>query len=134
MQNLARAQFSNPRRQRGIGMVTVFLMISVFLFLGVFAIKIVPEYMENWTVRSIAQSAVDEPEVLKQTKTIIYNHLNTAYRQHSLWDLRAEDTIVLEKLGRNKGYAMKVQYEKRTNFMHNIFLVTAFDYTPEVSN
>ena len=111
-------------------MVSVFIMLSVGIFLGIFAIKIVPEYMENLTVESIVQTAVNDPAVLKQTKSRIYNHLNKAYRQNNLWDLKAEDTVVLEKLGRNKGYNIKIKYEKRTNFIHNIYLVTAFEGTP----
>jgi hypothetical protein len=127
---MARAQYPGPQRQHGIGMVTVFIMLSVGIFLGVFAIKIVPEYLENWTVESIVQSAVDDPEVLKQTKSRIYNHLNKAYRQNNLWELTAEDTVVLEKMGRNQGYNITVKYEKRTNFIHNIYLVTAFEGAP----
>lgn len=127
---MARAQFPGPQRQHGIGMVSVFIMLSVGIFLGIFAIKIVPEYIENLTVESIVQTAVNDPAVLKQTKSRIYNHLNKAYRQNNLWDLKAEDTVVLEKLGRNKGYNIKIKYEKRTNFIHNIYLVTAFEGTP----
>ena len=128
---MARAQYPGPQRQHGIGMLTVFIMLAVGIFLGIFAIKVVPEYMENWTVQAIVDDAVADPELLKQTKVRIYDHLNKAYRQNNLWDLKAEDTIVLEKLGRNKGYNMTVQYEKRTNFIHNIYLVTAFEAKPE---
>jgi len=120
------------KRQHGIGMVTVFVMLSIGIFLGIFAIKVVPEYLENWTVAQIAQDTVDNPELLKQTKVKIYSHLNKAYRQNSLWDLTAEDTITLEKLGRNKGYALTVKYEKRTQFLHNIYLVTAFENKPVI--
>ena len=127
---MARAHYPGPQRQHGIGMITMFIMLSVGIFLGVFAIKIVPEYLENWTVESIVQTAVDDPAVLKQTKSRIYNHLNRAYRQNNLWDLKAEDTVVLKKIGRNKGYDISVKYEKRTNFIYNIYLVTAFEGAP----
>jgi len=111
-------------------MLTVLLMLTVGIFLGIFAIKVVPEYLENWTVKAIVQSAAEDPAVLKQTKSEIYTHLNKAYRQNNLWELTAEDTVVLEKLGRNKGYNISVKYEKRTNFIHNIFLVTSFEGMP----
>lgn len=130
---MSRAQFPGPQRQRGIGMLTVFIMLGIGIFLGIFAIKIVPQYIENWTVQSIVQSAADDPAVLKQTKSKIYHHLNKAYRQNNLWDLKAEDTVVLEKVGRNKGYKISVKYEKRANFIHNIYLVTAFEETPEAT-
>lgn len=128
---MSRAHFPGPQRQRGIGMVTVFIMLSVGIFLGIFAIKVVPQYLENWTVETIVQSAADDPDLLKQSKLRIYDKLNQSYRQNNLWDLKAEDTVVLEKIGRNKGYNIRVKYEKRTNFLHNIYLVTAFDTVPD---
>jgi len=127
-------QIPSRKRQHGIGMVSVFVMLSIGIFLGIFAIKVVPEYLENWTVGKIAQDTVDNPMLLKQTKSKIYNHLNKAYRQNNLWDLKAEDTIVLEKLGRNRGYSLTVKYEKRTQFLHNISLVTSFEDTPVVGS
>jgi hypothetical protein len=131
IRTMSRAQFSGPQRQRGIGMLAVFVMLSIGLFLGVFAMKIVPEYMENWTVQTIVQNAAEDPVLLKQTKTKIYDKLNKSYRQNNLWNLTAEDTVVLEKLGRNQGYNIMVKYEKRINFIHNIYLVTAFEQAPE---
>jgi len=120
-------RYSNaPNRQHGIGMLTVFIMLSIGIFLGVFAIKVVPEYIEFWTVDKIATQSAEDEELMKQTKVEIYNHLNGAYRHNNLWDLKAEDTIHLKKVGRNKGYELSVNYEKRTQFIHNIYLVTAF--------
>jgi len=127
-------QIPSRKRQHGIGMVSVFVMLSIGIFLGIFAIKVVPEYLENWTVTKIAQDTVDNPALLNQTKSKIYNHLNKAYRQNNLWDLKAEETIVLEKLGRNRGYSLTVKYEKRTQFLHNISLVTSFEDTPVVGS
>ncbi|MFT6303838.1 MAG: hypothetical protein ACI9XK_004161 [Granulosicoccus sp.] len=129
---MSRAHFPGPQRQHGIGMVTVFVMLAIGIFLGIFAIKVVPQYIENWTVQSIVQDAVNDPDLLKQTKGRIYTHLNKAYRQNNLWDLKAEDSITLEKLGRDKGYKLLVKYERRANFIHNIYLVTAFEETPEI--
>ncbi|MFT4729248.1 MAG: hypothetical protein ACI9UN_003765 [Granulosicoccus sp.] len=130
---MSRAQFPGPQRQRGIGMLTVFIMLSIGIFLGIFAIKIVPQYLENWTVKTIVQNAAEDPSFLKQTKGRIYIDLNKSYRQNNLWNLTAEDTVVLEKVGRNKGYSISVKYEKRANFIHNIYLVTAFEETPEIT-
>ncbi|MFK8077963.1 MAG: DUF4845 domain-containing protein [Granulosicoccus sp.] len=120
-------KFNRPQRQRGAGMLSVFVMLCIGLFLGLFALKMVPEYMENWTVEQIAEDAQANPEILKQTKAKIYDHLNRAYRQNNLWDLTAEDTIVLDKKDRGQGYSLKVKYEKRVPFIHNIHLVAAFE-------
>ena len=114
-------------------MFSVFIMITIGLFLGMFALKLVPVYIQNWTVSQIVERSAADPELLKQSKAKIYTHLNGAYRQNNLWDLTAEDTIVLKRAPRGKGYNMVVSYEARTNFISNISLVTSFGESAEKS-
>jgi len=87
--------------------------------------KVVPGYVEFMTVSSIADDTQADPDIMKSPKSKVLAHINQAYRQNNLWDLRAEDTIVLTKDGR-KGYKVQVEYEKRSNLISNIFVVTQF--------
>ncbi len=128
---MVKTQFKGPKRQRGITMLGVFIVMAIGLFLGLFALKIIPEYLEHWTVAQIAEDTRAQPEILAQKKAKIYDHLNRAYRQNNLWDLKAEDTVVLERQGRSKSYSLNVKYEKRIPFFHNIHLITAFDTTED---
>lgn len=114
------------RQQKGAGLTAILLMISVGIFIGIFAFKVAPHYMENWTVSAIAEELAGNPEMLKQPRSKVYNHINQAYRTNNLWDLKAEETIKLKKEG-SKGFVVTVQYEKRTNLFHNIDVVTSFD-------
>jgi hypothetical protein len=104
------------------------LILSVTIFLGLFAIKVGPHYLENWTVTKIASDLAADPQMLKQPRSKVYKHLSQAYRTNNLWDLEAEDTIKLKKDAK-KGYIVSVQYEKRANLFHNIDLVTSFNKT-----
>ncbi len=114
------------KREQGLGLWSVLVIISVAIFIGLFALRVVPHYMENWTVKKIASDLVENHEVLKQPRTKVYQHLKQAYRNNNLWDLNPEDTIQLTKHAQ-KGYLVNVQYEKRANLFHNIDLVTRFD-------
>ncbi len=103
------------------------LVVSVSVFLGLFAFKVGPNYFENWTVQKIAVDAATNADLMKtKSKGKIYAHLNRAYRTNSLWDLKPEDTIALVKNG-NRGWDVHVKYEKRENLFSNIYVVTAFD-------
>lgn len=114
------------KRQRGMGMLSVFAIIAVCIFLGLFAFKVGPNYMENWTVSKIAKDVASNPDLLKQPRSKVYSYINQAYRTNSLWDLKPEETIKLKKDGK-RGYVVMVQYEKRDNLFSNIDLITSFD-------
>lgn len=114
------------RNQRGMGLLSVFVIISVCIFVGLFVIKVGPNYMENWTVSKIAKDVASNPDLLKQPRSKVYSYINQAYRTNSLWDLKPEETIKLKKDGK-RGYIVTVQYEKRDNLFSNIDLVTSFD-------
>lgn len=114
------------KRQRGMGMLSIFCLIAVALFLGMFAFKVAPHYMENWTVSKIASDVASDPELLKQPRSKVYKYIEQAYGMNNLWGLKPEETIKLKKDG-NRGYVVTVQYEKRDTLIRNIDVVTTFD-------
>ena len=109
-----------------MGMLSIFAIIAVAVFLGLFVFKVGPHYMENWTVSKIASDVASNPELLKQPRSKVYGYIGQAYRTNNLWDLSPEDTIKLKKDG-NRGYVVRVQYEKRETLIRNIDVVTSFD-------
>lgn len=113
-------------RQRGMGMLSMFAIVAVAVFVGLFAFKVGPHYMENWTVSKIASDVASNPELLKQPRSKVYSYINQAYRTNNLWDLSPQETIKLKKDG-NRGYVVTVQYEKRDTLFRNVDVVTSFD-------
>lgn len=114
------------KRQAGLSLIGVMVLISMLLFIGLFAVKVVPGYIEFMTVTSIVDDTQANPELMKSTKSKIMNSIDAAYRQNNLWDLKAKDTITLTK-DRKIGYKVNVAYEKRANLFRNIFVVTEFN-------
>lgn len=114
------------KRQEGVGFTGYFFLLAVGIFIGLFVFKVGPHYFQNLTVQSIVTDLNEKPEILKQSRSKVYSHINKAYRQNNLWDIRAEDTIKLVR-GEGRKFHVTVQYEQRTNLLHNIDLVTRFD-------
>lgn len=125
-------QIVRLRRQSGLGMISVFVILAVSIFIGLFAFKVGPHYLENWTVVKIVDDMSSDPNILKQPRSKVYQYLNQAYRTNSLWDLNAEDTVTLTRNGKD-GFSAVVNYEKRAKLFHNIDVVTSFNYTPQVA-
>lgn len=116
------------KHQKGAGMTAILITIVVMIFIGLFALRVVPHYLENWTISEIAEGVAANEKLLKQSRKTVYQHIDQAYRTNSLWGVKAEDTIELEKDTR-KGYIMTVKYEKRAKLFHNIDVVTSFNKT-----
>ncbi len=119
------------KRQHGLSYAGVLLIMSVAIFIGMFAFKVGPHYFEHWTVAKIAAELAEKPEVLKQSRSKVYKHINQAYQFNNLWGLKAEDTIVLTR-DSNRGYVITVQYERRDTLFRNIDVVTRFDSSTDV--
>ncbi len=113
------------QRQRGLSFIGVMLIMSVAIFIGMFAFKVGPHYMQHWTVTSITKDLASQPEILKQSKSKVYKFVNQAYAHNNLWDLKAEDTIHLKREA-DVGYVVTVQYERRANLFRNVDVVTSF--------
>ena len=114
-----------PRNQKGMSFLGVFALMAVAAFIGLFAFKVVPPQIEYMTVVKIAEDVAANSELMKSPKSKVNAYIGQAYRTNNLWDLKAEDTIKLSKDGR-KGYKIEVDYEKRSNLISNIYVVTAF--------
>ena len=116
------------KKQQGLGYTGYLLIMSVAIFMGMFAFKVGPNYFEHWTVEKVVEDLAEQPDVLKQPKSQVYAHINRAYRQNNLWDLKAEETVKLTRDAK-RGYIIEVKYEKRDQLFHNIDVVTSFDST-----
>ena len=114
------------KKQQGLGYTGYLLIMGLVVFVGMFAFRIGPNYFEHWTVEKVVEDLAAQPDLLKQPKSRVYAHLNQAYRQNNLWDLKAEDTIQLTRDAK-LGYVIGVKYEKRDRLFHNIDVVTSFD-------
>jgi len=114
-----------PARQKGMSFIAVFALVGMIAFLGMFAFKVVPPYMEYMTVAKIADDVAGNAKLMSQPRSKVNEYIGKAYRTNNLWDLKPKETIRLSKDGR-KGYKVEVDYEKRANLFSNIYVVTKF--------
>ncbi len=121
--NLSQPNFR--QRQRGMGMMGMMLVGIVCVFFGMVAFKVGPSYAEYWTISRVADDIASQPELLRGPKSKVYQRVQQAFSHNNLWDAKAEEHIRLEKDG-NKGTAVHVDYESRTNLFANIYVVTKF--------
>ena len=114
------------RAQRGMSMTATLAALGVAVFIGMFAFKAGPAYFEAWRVQQAADNVAADADLMRSPRSKVYKQLATQYQMNDLWNLRPEDTIELKKDG-ERGYAVRVAYEKRETLFGNIDLVMRFD-------
>ena len=117
---------AGPGTQRGLSTIGVLAIMGVAVFLGLFAIKAGPVYFENLTVKKIVADTVADEDLMRSSRSKVYEQLNAQYGMNNLWGLKAEDTVELKRDG-DRGYVARVNYEKRETLFANIDLVMRFD-------
>jgi len=114
-------------RQAGLGMISIFIIVAVVIFFGLFAFKIGPSYAEYWTISRVADEiAVDDALLRGGSRKKVMQRIANGFRNNNLWDVRPEETVALVKDG-ERGYALHISYEREAKLFGNIFITTKFD-------
>lgn len=118
---------SKRKYQSGITMITWILLIGMIGFIGLFAFKLIPIYMDYSTVNSalttVAKNATPG-ESPAQIKMAIDN----------LFDVNSVNTVKVDDIGikpgtDGKGVVLSLNYDARTNFVANVDLIVHFEHT-----
>src|SRR5215469_1043641 len=118
---------SKRKYQGGLTMITWILLISMIGFIGLFAFKLIPIYMDYSTINSALTTVVKNVtpgESPAQVKLAIDN----------IFDVNSVNTVKVDDVGikpgaEGKGVVLSLDYDARTNFVANIDLVVHFEKT-----
>ena len=122
-----------PARQRGIGFFGVLMLLIVFGFIAVIAMKLVPVYLESFKVDSALKSVIEDPNLAERSKAEIYQ---TLVRRLDIDDVEAIDHRNIKekvKIDRKDGrITITASYERRQPLFYNLTLLA--DFKKVVSN
>lgn len=114
-------------KQRGaslLGLLIVVVVGGFFLLLGV---RLVPVYLEYFTVKSIAQSVAEDRALSEASIQEINEALKTQMQLNEVRRDREEIFQVERRSG--GGVALAVDYERREPLLANVDLVITFERT-----
>lgn len=116
-------------RQRGmtpIGWVLVFLLIAFFALI---ALKLVPVYLESFSVGSVISGLKDEPGIGAMTSRQIASLVEKRLDINMVSGVDADD-IYVERMGNMK--KIIADYEVREGMLGNVDIVVSFKKSVEV--
>lgn len=122
----------NKNRQNGmtgIGWLTVLFLIGFFAML---TFKLVPTYLENYSVKNVLESLESEPLITQKSKKEILMMLTSRLITNGVRDIKNDMITITKKPGLLN---VKIDYSIRKPMVGNIDVIMTFDEEVElVSN
>ena len=125
-----------PRRQNGLTLISIILLLAVFGFFVLFGLRLFPIYNEHLGVKSSMQSVANQPfekrKNVKEVRKLFLKStgLNSVYY---FKESNVKEHVTLKKSKDGKKMYMNVKYENSNKLFSNIFLTVKTDETIELT-
>lgn len=123
---------SKRKHQTGLTTITWVVLIGMVGFIGIFAFKLIPIYMDYSTINS-ALTTVAKGATPSETPAQLKSSIDNLFDVNSIESVKVSD-IDIKPGTDGKGLVMSLDYDARTNFIANIDLVVHFEKTYTVGN
>ncbi|ELS27980.1 DUF4845 domain-containing protein [Metapseudomonas furukawaii] len=113
------------RKQKGMSVLGWLLVLAVVAFLASTAFKVIPHYLDFFSLEKIITSVETEKALEIRTIPDFYSHVSKGLQVNGIRDLDLRDalTVTLE----NNEFQAHLKYEKREPLIENLDLVVRFD-------
>ncbi|MGK0440376.1 MAG: hypothetical protein ACJA0N_000165 [Pseudohongiellaceae bacterium] len=115
---------NTPVRQRGLSGLSVLVILMLIGFFTTAIIKLLPIYVESWTIKSVL-TAVVEDDTIGLSPGEIRSKIGRQFNMNQVTALNPRDVIIKREKGGK--ISINANYEKRVNFMQNVDLMVKFD-------
>ena len=114
------------RNNRGLTLIGFLVVLGVVGFFAYLAMRLMPMYIEYFSVVKSMEMIKDEPGSAQKTIEQIRRDLSMKFNTQYVDEGSVPPQAI--QLKREAGGAtLRIAYEKRVNFMYNIDLVAVFD-------
>lgn len=118
-------------RQRGISLLSLLIVLSVSAFFLNCAIRLIPIYVDNITVRSALSRLGEDATLSTMTKSEIRRKLDKHFEVNNIRGKPAQSISVEKTVSTT---FINVNYEERVNIIFNIDAVVVFKNQLDINN
>ena len=118
-------------KQRGLSAVSLLIVLLVSAFFLNCAIRLIPLYVDNMTVRSALNSLAKEPTLSTMRKSQLKRKVNDYFNVNNMQDNLSQSISIEET---PKTVLVNVNYEERVSIIFNIDAVVVFKNQLDVNN
>lgn len=110
------------KRQRGMTLIGFLLLLSAVLFVAYIGMKLVPIYINYYSVVTAMQDIAEEPNSANMSESQIRNSLSRRLSVNYVRNIRPENVEIV----RSNGVSLVVEYEVREPLIGNVDAVVSF--------
>jgi hypothetical protein len=110
-------------KQRGMTMLSWFIVIAIGIFFALVAIKMVPSYLENYSIKQVLATIENDRQVRDMSPREIKNAIMKRLKVNSVYEFD-RDWIEVKKV--KAGTQINVVYEIRKPVAGNVSVVMEF--------
>ncbi len=115
----------NIKKQRGMSVTALFLILSVVGIFSLVAIKVFPIYMENGQIVSAMSRLVEKSKQEEMSVAEVRQSLRSRF---NIENIRVIDASYIDiEIQPNGDLLLYVEYEDRTSLFGNIDLIVSFE-------
>lgn len=118
------------KSQRGMTAIGWLIVLALIGFFVLLALRMIPSYLEFFTVTSALESLQNEPGMANQTPQDIRKMLGKRFDINDVKSITAKDVAIQKQGG---AYLVGVDYEVRMPVIGNVDVVMSFAKEIEVS-
>lgn len=107
-------------RQRGITVIGMLLMIIAIAFVALIAMKVVPMYIQLFTVKSTIESIRKEPQLAQMSTTDIHNAIQKRFDIGYVDNISAKDLKIRNDRG---GRVLDLVYQDERDLFYGLSVV-----------
>ena len=123
-------RIDNPRHrhQAGITALTALMLAAVFGLVGLAAIKVTPLYVQGMRIRTVLSDLKEEVDGKGTTASALRLELSSRLYVEGV-TLSREDVKITPA---PSGYKLRVEYDRRTQFLSDIWFLVVIDEQIEI--
>lgn len=111
-------------RQKGLSLLGWLTVIALAGFLAVVGLKLVPVYLEYFTVAEALEAVAQEKAVSKENKRMVWERISKRLDISYVGSVKAEHFSVEVKKGKT---TLVLKWERREHLFGNLDIVAAFE-------
>ena len=115
------------KKQRGLTLISWAIIISLAGVQLVFAMRIIPVYIDFATVKSVMNDVQKKPEFASKSPRDILTYIRKTLSINNIYELQQQkDAFKFKK--KTSGLELHLHYEDRGPIIGNLDFVASFDY------
>jgi hypothetical protein len=121
-----------PRKQKGLTLISMVVVLAVVGFFAYTAMKLIPAYTEYFGVVKSMKAVADSPNASEASLEQLRRNLDTNFSvQYVDESSIPADGIKLETQGGQ--HKLRVVYDKKIPFLYNVSLLAHFDHSEDLT-